>query len=322
MKFKSGFLLKLFFTVTITVLLLRHLDPREAWSNLNNVEFPYLVAVFLIVHIDRIFMALKWRILLKAKSLDPPFPSLIKGYYVSGFLGPVLPTTIGDDLVRGVAVSDMEIGSDHIFSSIVVERILGVLSLLLVAIVSLSLFAYSRHNDFGNLLVGMSLFLIVSTVGFFYSLERTISPMGTPAIPSRQSGRIVRFLRKIRISYSGYRSCKKHLSAFFVLTTIEHLVIVYSNYLIIRSLGFPVSFLDAFYTVPSIMLLSRLPISIGRIGVQEGAYVMLLALVGLSLTDSITVSLVKRAIQFLSLLPAFLIILATGRAKRVHPIPE
>jgi hypothetical protein len=118
------------------------------------------------------------------------------------------------------------------------------------------------------------------------------------------------------MDYSNY---KKQLIIFFLLSMIEHLLIVYVNYLIIRGLGFQVSLVSMVYTIPTITFLSRLPISIGQIGIQEGAYVMLLSLVGLSLSDAVTISVVMRAVIFVSVLPVFLFSLATRQGGTFGP---
>jgi glycosyltransferase 2 family protein len=321
MKSRKILVLKLFVTVLVTLLILRYLNLKEAYSTLGNVDIQYLLVVFLIINLDRIFMAYKWKILLKAKRLDPPLSSLVKGYYVSGFLGPVLPATVGDDLIRGYAVSDIGIGSENIVSSIVVERILGTLSLFLLAFLSLALLANSRHDYSGNLLLYMAIIMIISGIGFYYSLEKRLLFKESEATRLKPPSKIMKYLERVYFSYLDYRHFKKCIIMFFFLSIIEHSVVVYSNYLIIESLGFRISFIDIFYTVPSIMFLSRLPISIGKIGVQEGVYVMLLSLVGLTLTDAVTISVLTRVVVALSLLPVILFLLASGRMRRIRSVP-
>lgn len=312
-------LLKLLLSVLIAVLLYRYLNLHEVVSILRKVQVHYLVIAFLVINADRVFMAFKWRILLKAKRLDPPLSSLIRGYYLSTFLGPVLPTTVGDDVVRGVSVTKTGIGSDNIFSSIVIERILGMLSLFLLVLVTLGLFVLNKYRYLGYLLIYFAVFFVVSLAAFHYSLEKKISLGNIHTRLPDSSNKIVSFLGKIYVSYLDYRNYKKHLLVFFFLSMVEHLIIVYVNYLIIHGLGFPVSFVSMVYTIPAIMFLSRLPISIGQIGVQEGAYVMLLSLVGLTLTDAVTISVATRAVIFVSVLPVFLFSLASRQGNALGP---
>ena len=313
------FLLKVSLSVLITLLLVRYLNLHDAWSILRKIQIHYLAIAFLIINADRVFMAYKWKILLKAKRLDSPLFSLIKAYYLSSFLSPVLPTTVGDDVVRGVSATKTGIGSDNIFSSIVIERILGMLSLFLLALLTLGFFVHGKYRYFEYLLIYVAVFLVLFFVVFYYSLEKKFSIGNIQKKLPASSNKIVLFFGNIYLSYMDYRNYKKHLLVFFFLSMVEHLIIVYLNYVIIKGLGFQVSFVSMLYTIPTITFLSRLPISIGQIGIQEGAYVMLLSLVGLSLTDSVMISVVKRLVIFVSVLPVFLFSLAARQERAFGP---
>jgi glycosyltransferase 2 family protein len=313
------FLVKVFFSVLVSVLLVRYLNLQDAWSILRKIQIHYLAIAFLVINADRVFMACKWKILLKAKRLDSPLSSLIKGYYLSTLLAPVLPTSVGDDIVRGVSITKTGIGSANIFSSIVIERILGMLSLFLLALLTLGFFVHGKYRYFEHILIYVAVFLVLSFVVFYYSLEKKFSIGNIQKKLPASSNKIVSYFSNIYLSYMDYRNYKKHLLVFFFLSMVEHLIIVYMNYVIIKGLGFQVSFVSMLYTIPTIMFLSRLPISIGQIGIQEGAYVMLLSLVGLSLTDSVMISVVKRVVIFLSILPVFLFSLATRQGGALGP---
>jgi hypothetical protein len=312
-------LLKILLSVLITVLLVRYMNFQEVLSTLRKVQIRYLVIVFLLINADRIFMAYKWKILLKAKQLDTPLFSLVRGYYLSTFLGPFLPTSVGDDVVRGVSVTKTGIGSINIFSSIVIERILGMLSLFLLALLTLGFFVHGKYLYFDHILVYVTIFLVFSFIVFYYSLEKKFSIGNIQNKLPDSLSEIMSYFSNIYISYMDYSNYKKQLIIFFLLSMIEHLLIVYVNYLIIRGLGFQVSLVSMVYTIPTITFLSRLPISIGQIGIQEGAYVMLLSLVGLSLSDAVTISVVMRAVIFVSVLPVFLFSLATRQGGTFGP---
>lgn len=313
------FLVKVFFSVLVSVLLVRYLNLQEAWSILRKIQIHYLAIAFLVINADRVFMACKWKILLKAKRLDSPLSSLIRGYYLSTLLAPVLPTSVGDDVVRGVSITKTGIGSDNIFSSIVIERILGMLSLFLLALLTLGFFVHGKYRYFEHILIYIAVFLVLSFIAFYYSLEKKLSMAYIQKKLPDSSNKIVSFLGNVYLSYMDYRNYKKHLLVFFFLSMVEHLIIVCMNYVIIKGLGFQVSFVSILYTMPTIIFLSRLPISIGQIGVQEGAHVLLLSMVGLSLTDSVMISVVKRLVIFVSVLPVFLFSLASRQGSALGP---
>lgn len=314
------FLLKMSLSVLMMGLLVWYLDLSDAYSTLRNVQIGYLVIVFLVINADRVLMGYKWKILLKVKNLDPPLSSLIRGYYLSRILDPVLPSTVGADVVRGISVAKTGIGSDNIFSSIIMERILGTLSLFLLALLTLGYFTFKKYHYLLNIFIYVFLLFILLIILFYYSLKKKYSTDNIQSKLPFLPNTFVSYFSKIYTSYLDYRNYNKHLFLFFALSVIEHLIVVYMNFLIIKGLGFQVTFVAIISTIPTIMFLSRLPISIGQIGIQEGAYVMLLSMVGLTLTDSVTISMVVRVVIFVSLLPVFLVSLASGEVKALMPL--
>lgn len=301
------FLLKLCLSLLILVLLFQYLDLRRAYLIIKDMQIWYLVVVFLIINADRVFMAYKWKILLNAKKLKSPLSSLVFGYYFSLILDPILPTTVGADVVRGISVGKDKIGSDNIFSSIVIERILGMLSLFLLVLLTFGYFVFIRFDYLFNLIVYSSLLLVLSVILFYYSMEKKYFNIKSNIKILNFSSGTLSYLDRVYSSYLEYKNYRKQLVSFFFLSMVEHIMVVFLNYLIIKSLGLNVSLISAVFTIPAIMFFSRIPISIGQIGVQEGAYVLVLSMIGLTLTDSVTISVVMRGMVFLSLLPVFLI---------------
>lgn len=76
------------------------------------------------------------------------------------------------------------------------------------------------------------------------------------------------------------------------------------NYCGSNALGLEI---DLFYFVgiiPACRILTRLPISIAAIGVQEGIYVFFFTLVGATMAEAFTLSIVQRAAFFIAVIPA------------------
>ena len=81
-------------------------------------------------------MAYRWLTLLSP--LDPaerpPFLVLMRVFFVSTFLGTFLPASVGGDAVRAYGLSRLGVGGADAVASVLMDRLLGILSILLVAI--------------------------------------------------------------------------------------------------------------------------------------------------------------------------------------------
>jgi uncharacterized protein (TIRG00374 family) len=95
--------------VLISVLLLgviaSWIDLKELSGVLVNVNPWYIVLALFIATTNRILMAVKWNLLLGAKQIHLSWYEVTKLYYVASFLGLVLPSTVGSDVIKAYRVS-------------------------------------------------------------------------------------------------------------------------------------------------------------------------------------------------------------------------
>jgi uncharacterized protein (TIRG00374 family) len=187
----------------------------------------------------------------------------------------------------------------------VIERILGAISLILLTVISLSAYVkYTGKYFSDNFLFFLILLLALMGAIFSVSFNKKISDWVRYKIEG--GGKLIRILKNIYLSYTDYHTHKIILFNFFTLSLIGHCFAIFVIYFIAKSLGINIIFMSMFYTIPTILLISRLPISIGKLGLQEGAFIALFALIGLSMTEAVTVSILARIVSIISLLPAFI----------------
>ena len=286
------------------------------------VDYPYLAGLvrqarggFLLMVVavtiaDRLFMAFKWRILLRALGLRIPLSEAVKSYFISSFLGIFMPVSIGADAARILTVNLPDNTRDRITASIVMERLLGMLALAFLVLVC-SIFLQIAGIKIPSVLLPFSLavFLSVALV-FLLSL----------LVPERflrmRSSRILKFLADAASSYQTYSNRKGHLLLFFILSFCEHLLPVFSNYFVAAALRIEISPLVFFVIIPIILAFSRMPVSLDGIGVQEALYPALFSMAGMSQQDAISIALTARVLTTLALLPGGLMLaLARKTAK-------
>jgi hypothetical protein len=235
-------------------------------------------------------------------------------YYISGFLGLFLPATIGGDVIRAVFVKREDNTYSEIISSIIVERLVGLLVIALAAVIGSAALVRAvlaaELPAIQMLLLSAALVLIsILLVGFSFShgfRALVTRAAGGFAAPSRM-GRVSRKLESYFQSYWNYRYHKLVLGFFGLLTILEMGLVVLWNYGIGLALGINLDFIWYLMIIPVTTLVVRLPISFAGIGVHEGVFVIFLTVVGISLNEGLAFGLLSHALDILGLLPGGLI---------------
>jgi uncharacterized membrane protein YbhN (UPF0104 family) len=288
-------------TVSLGLLALLSLvvaEPGELARRLSGMRVPMLLVAFVLTAGDRVLMAFKWWILLRARGIGMPLATAVRAYFASSFAGLFLPVTLGADAVRLVA--SRQYGAADITASIVVERTLGAVSVAVVALSGCAMIAGTLANvALQPIVLATAAVGVVVAVGFAFSLwlasqwaVRSPGP-NTPAV-----------LHKVLTAYAAYARHPLPLAAFFGLSVLESLVPALVAFVVARGLGLDEPawlFIAAF---PVALMVARLPVSLGGFGVQEASFVYLAGLLGLGRSDAVATMLVVDAVLVLTLLPA------------------
>jgi glycosyltransferase 2 family protein len=283
-------------------------DMRGSLAGSNGY---FLLAALMVAFGDRLIMAFKWSILLRAKAIHIPLMKVTVTYWISTFLGLFLPATVGADAIRAYAVSKGGQRGRDVVSSIVIERIFGILALLIFVLISivLSIFVFGE-SFFENIwnLFGIILIFFVILTGFIYiSLNRSFLQkmyrFFEVRSPKLLGNKWVSKLRDVYQSYLAYQDQKKVLAGFLFLSFLENLFPIFWTYFLSLAFNIPVPLLYIFILEPIVLVLVRLPISIDGIGIKEGAFVYFLSLIGIPSSDALLLGIASHILAVISILP-------------------
>src|SRR3989337_2193518 len=102
---KVWFWIRVAISVGLIVLLIFTIDFGDLRDTLARANAGFLLLAVFWAMCDRVLMAYKWNILLRAKSIHIPLLNVTGTYLTSTFLGVFLPATVGGDAIRAYAVS-------------------------------------------------------------------------------------------------------------------------------------------------------------------------------------------------------------------------
>ena len=316
-RFRLTTIIKLFFSFGLIGIVLYFSDLEEFIQAAKNVSFIYLLAFALLIYLDRALVVYKWNLLLKVRGAHVSFVHLYLLYSTALLAGVVLPSTVGGDMFRVYDLSKHNVSARVSVASIIVERILGFMCILVIAAIGIGVAIYLISDIDGQIvsIVWTLAFGILICASFVFVIRNNAFNIQLEKLSQRfRDRKVVVFLYDIYQHCRDYRDHTKVLAKVIAYTLLRQTVPIFMNIILVYAFGLGASFLELFAIIPLIVLGVRLPISIGGIGVQEGLYVVLFGLVGVSVSQALLLSLTYRVMCILCMLPFGVLYFISGRS--------
>jgi uncharacterized protein (TIRG00374 family) len=281
--------------------------PHEIGALILQIDPFYIVPIIALFMLDRALMAYRWCLLLRGRGIQIPFLHGMMVYCASAIWGLFLPTTVGSDAVRAYTTSRAGFGGRVIVASIIVERVIGFLSSLILVVLSLGLLTqlgYLKERVMVSAwLLGCGTLLAVLCL-VVASLNQSVSNLlHDTVLYGLRSRRFAQKLRDFHETYRSFAADRWSLALPFVLTLAAQVLIIADTWLIARGMKIEVGALYLGAALPLALLIARLPISIDGIGVYEGVFVVLMSLAGLSAAQAMAISVATRILATTAYIP-------------------
>ena len=253
----------------------------------------------------------RWRRLLSAQEIQVPFFRLLVIYMISFFFNNFLPAALGMDITRTVYVAKEKAKGSEVFASVLTERVLGMLGLLIFAFAALMFYMNTPEGRKFILLTVGATVILVAAIGLF--LKKGLLPGLRERIGSIE---VFGLGERIKQFYQAMQLYRKRMPVVLWAIALSVLVqgfLVIVNYFAGASLGLSIPLFSHLVYVPIISIIAMIPISINGIGVREWGYVFLFGLAGLSSGEALSLSLLFFAIGIAGSLTGGIAFLLKGR---------
>jgi uncharacterized protein (TIRG00374 family) len=329
----SGGLLAFFFVPHPALPVVGRLLPRQislgrVIDALLQASPGWLLSAALITAPVIVLVSWKWQILLQAAGRRESLGRLIRMNLVGGFYSLVLPGEETGQLAKGLILARHSKG-DAVAASIVVDEILGTLSVFGIALAALAF-----TNPFPlrlpialALAIMLGLFLaalFVAVAPPLHGFARAIVERPWLTLPwlDRPRARFASWLAPFWERLAEYHRQPFALVAAFLITIAAHLLADVSVVSTMNSVGAGVAYLDVLWIYAAISALVTIPITVSGFGIREGANVVILGQLGVSPERALAVSLLAFAIGFVWSLPGSVLqfgIRSKAQARRAEP---
>lgn len=284
-------------------------DIGEIGEVLRRADLFLMLVTLVVIMLDRALMTYKWSYLLKKHGQTLPFLRGLRIYCASGIWGIALPSTVGADAIRAYLTARIGLDSKTVISSIVIERMIGFIASLLLALLSIGILNWKVELDERFIAVWWiaGLLLLVSMLLFAISFsERLFTLIYEKWLRAFSKRKILGKLKRLHETYLNYNLQKVVLVVFFVLTFLEQFFSFIIAWMIALTLEIDVGLIFMAGVIPLALLLSRLPISIDGIGVFEAVFILAMSLAGVSPAEAVTIAFSARFLQILAWAPWWL----------------
>ncbi len=284
---RAGFFLKLLTSTSIIIFIVSQIDWQLFAQTLKKADIILLFFVFLLLWVERGWAVFKWQYLLRAQGGDISLWSLFCVYNIGTFWGVFLPSSLSTDVVRGYYLSQKTKNVEMAAASVVVDRMMGLFSLLFCCLVSVMVYSSTFSKEVTRFVLVLTFGCALATPCAFLQVVPDFLERRIPFFTRYAIGRKLIGMQRSFLSYRQYPLVM--LISFFnslILQVIRAVTMYYT------ALAFQVDveLVKFFIIVPVTVIVIMIPVSIGGLGVREGSFVSLFGLVGLGLNESFAIA--------------------------------
>lgn len=306
-----GRLVRILVAAGLTAFLLWKSDPAAVLRAARAADLSWILLAVLLVLLDRALMAYRWLVLLRplASASHLALWPVMRIFFVSTFVGTFLPASVGGDAVRAYSLARLGVPAGPALASVFMDRMLGVVSVLLMAVVGLYFARDLAAHPAVQLALLVTLVACVATTVVVFS--------STAASLARSLLRTLRWPRAQRLAGSlldavqSYAPCHRELLNVLAGSIGVQVLRIIQAYLLGRSLGIGASPAAYFAFVPLILLVMLVPVTINGLGTSQWAF-LLFGRVGVPAAQSFTLSILFLALGVVGNLPGIFLYVGDG----------
>lgn len=298
--------LRLFISLALIVWVVQLADITALKLLWDRLDSTILLLVILFVLATMLTGLWRWWFILCRTGLLTSFYVLLPGYFVGVFFNNIMPVTIGGDIARTVYLHRRGFALQPLVTSAILDRWFGLLSILFVVAITSLLWPH-RLGLIQDVFFLVAL-ISVAGMGVIYSLSRKIGKFNT-SFKNKTIESVLAWIVMQFDYFVKFRQSFSFIVSMVLLSAFSQGFVLMAYYLLGRSLGVTIPFVDYLVVVPAIMLLQTLPVSAAGLGVREAASVWLFTVAGVSQQHAVLMSVMMLGALWVVAVPGGLVAL-------------
>ena len=258
-----------------------------------NIDSKYILLAIFYQFISSGIAAIRWYLIMVKLPLPHRISFYFKSYFKGIFFSQALPGSIGGDAYRIFELSQYPNTKVDIINGVVIDRIIGLVGLILLNFVSI----YGFETTFPPWLIQIIVITNVIVLIIFMSLFKI------DQLHIIENLKFVRYFyhlgKCLRYLYKQWKTLLLHVN----ISILAHIFTILSIYAVALSVNAQLGLHVFLISIPPIILITMLPITLAGWGVRESSMVTILMLVGAEKEKIFAVSLLYGLILITTAVP-------------------
>jgi len=313
----GGKTVRLAIALILTGVVLYLSRPSEILAATASADLRWLAAALGLVLVDRTLMAMRWIDLLVALAPGsrPPLGAVLRVFFVSSFVSNFVPS-VASDMYRAYALSKYDVHLAESTASVLMDRALGVLSVVLVGGVSL-LFARNVSVP-RELLLSLGLMFAVCAVAAAVVFSETAAGWVRACAALMPIALLRRVAETLTDAVRRYADHHREMVRVLAFSIVVQIIRVLQAWCLGVGLGLSLPASAYFAFIPVIVLVMQLPITPNGLGTTQAAFYWLFLPAGAPAPRVFALSVLFLALGIVGTLPGG-ILYALGGDRRREP---
>jgi uncharacterized protein (TIRG00374 family) len=309
---------KIAVSASLMAFLFHKVPAHEIMALVRRADRRLLAGATVLFMLSNVAGWLQWHVLLRSGGVNLPAGRTFRFYFIGLFFNNFLPANIGGDAVKVYDLAREGESAYHVIAVTLLDRLLGVFSLCVLAVVA-ELLLVGRHGGMHHVLyLGVFIACMVPALGFYFYrplgnwLRRSVLRLSALSINARATA-IIDHL-------SPFRGRRGLVTRLVLLSVVIQAMRVVTHVMVGMAIGIamtPLTVAQFFVFIPLLSLAMIPPITINGLGIREGLGILLFAEAGIVQTDAFVLEFATYIISVVVSLLGFVFFLArrTGRSR-------
>ncbi|MDQ6852945.1 MAG: flippase-like domain-containing protein [Actinomycetota bacterium] len=282
-----GLWLRVLVSAVLLAVLISRIHPEDLLPERRHLStVAFLAAGLIITGLGIVLSAWRWQRVLDVFGVRVPLRTLTGHYFAGQFVGNVLPSTVGGDVVRVSRTSTVAGSGSVAFAAVVLERLTGFIALPLLVFLGFVIRPSLLDNNSAWIAIAIA-------GGTLLLLGVILVVVGHPRLAGRFAERDnwMRFIGAVHIGINRLRHQPRATFGIVGAALIYQLAVVAAVYCAAQALDISVPNAAILAFIPAVAMAQTIPLSVSGFGVREGMLVLLLHPLGVSTSSALALGL-------------------------------
>ncbi len=276
----KSFFIKLAVTVIIFVIIFNSISIQDFLYQISKANGLYLLFALIFMYLSTILASYRWYLMMKTLRYRESFDFFYRSYFKGTFFNQALPSTIGGDTIRVLDLIAKRYRKKRAVFDVLSDRFIGLLGLLILGIALNLWMPELFEKKLFSLIVGIGILGVAGITVLIYSSRFKLL----------KRFRLTRFFYDFSMRFRVILRSKKRFITQVMLSLAVHAFTILSFYAIALSIHLKVDPMTFVVIIPTVLIITIIPISLAGWGIRESAMIGLFILIGADETKVLSVS--------------------------------